>query len=141
MAYAADFEVTFEDDDWSRLEKYFAPDATYEVTGSAMACRLLGPAAIFAGIKKSLDGFDRPLGGRTMELTSEPKVDGGCFDVDWEVTYRKQDAPDYILKGHSRARYADDVIVELVDSYGPEVDDLAAAWIGRYAPEVDPTYT
>ena len=32
-AYAADFEKTFKDDDWSRLERYFAPDATYQVKG------------------------------------------------------------------------------------------------------------
>jgi hypothetical protein len=28
-AYAADFELTFVDDDWSRLEQYFTDDAVY----------------------------------------------------------------------------------------------------------------
>ncbi len=34
-AYAADFEKTYQDDDWKRLEGYFAEDAVYEVMGAA----------------------------------------------------------------------------------------------------------
>ena len=32
-SFAADFEVAVEDDDWSRLEKYLADDATYVNVG------------------------------------------------------------------------------------------------------------
>ena len=31
MEYAADFEKTLGDDDWTRLRRYFADDAVYEV--------------------------------------------------------------------------------------------------------------
>ena len=49
--YAQDFEKTFVDDDWSRLERYFEPDAVYEVRNVPFGCRLEGRAAIFRGIK------------------------------------------------------------------------------------------
>jgi hypothetical protein len=36
QAYAADFERTFVDDDWSRLEQYFTEDATYSTPANGM---------------------------------------------------------------------------------------------------------
>ena len=33
LEYAAAFEATYVDDDWSRLERFFAPDVVYAVTG------------------------------------------------------------------------------------------------------------
>ena len=75
LAYAQDFELTYVDDEWSRLEQYFTPDATYEVTG-VTPCLLIGRAAIFRGIKKSLDGFDRKFTGRHVEVEGAPKVEG-----------------------------------------------------------------
>src|SRR5690349_21367083 len=50
MAYAADFEKTLVDDDWSRLRQYFADDAVYEVKAESFGCKLSGPDAIFKGI-------------------------------------------------------------------------------------------
>lgn len=32
-SYAADFELTFEDDAWARLERYFHPDVAYTREG------------------------------------------------------------------------------------------------------------
>ena len=58
-AYAADFEKTLADDDWSRLPQYFSKDAVYRVESDLFGCELTGPESIFVGMKKSLDGFDR----------------------------------------------------------------------------------
>src|SRR6185369_14569969 len=74
LAYAGDFERTYADDDWSRLYQYFADDAVYEVKATSFGCRLQGPQAIFAGIKKSLDGFDRKFEKRDIEVTSGPEI-------------------------------------------------------------------
>ncbi len=54
--YAAEFELTYKDDDWSRLYPYFTDDAVYEVKAKSFGCKLTGPKAIFAGMKKSRDG-------------------------------------------------------------------------------------
>ena len=44
LDYAQGFELTFDDDDWSRLERHFAPDAVYEVRNMSFACRIASSA-------------------------------------------------------------------------------------------------
>ena len=78
MKYAADFEKTLADDDWTRLRQYFAADAVYEVKSDGFPCKLTGPDAIFKGIKKSLDGFDR----KYLETIQQ-------YFSAWSVSYNK----------------------------------------------------
>lgn len=125
MAYAQDFERTFHDDDWSRLAQYFAPDATYEVRNVQTPCVLRGRDAIFRGIKKSLDGFDRKL-EREVSVAAPPVVDGDTITVDWIGTYARPGAPKLTVRGRSVARYAGDTIVSLVDTFEP--DPAIGAW-------------
>jgi hypothetical protein len=139
MVYARDFEKTLADDDWSRLGQYFAPDAVYEVK-APFGCRLVGPAAIFAGIKKSLDGFDRKFARRDVEVTSGPDVSGDEMQMGWKVVYHKDGIPPFTLRGRSSARYADGKIAHLVDSYEPSVETEFAAWQRETGLELDPTY-
>lgn len=140
MAYAADFEKTLVDDDWSRLRQYFAADAVYQVDAIGFGCKLTGPDAIFKGIKKSLDGFDRKFDGRSVEVTSGPEMDGDTMRMSWAVTYRKAGKTPYVLRGKSSVRYRDGKIVALADSYGPEVDGEAAAWMQQNGITLDPSY-
>src|SRR5688500_17332827 len=99
MEYAQVFEQTFDDDDWSRLTQYFAPDAVYEVRNVPFACRIEGRDAIFRGIKKSLDTFDRQLPKREIEVTEPPVEDGDTMTVGMAVTYKKPGAPPFVLRG------------------------------------------
>jgi hypothetical protein len=140
MAYAGDFEKTLADDDWTRVKPYFADDAVYEVKAS-FGCRLTGPNAICAGIKKSLNGFDRKFDRRDIEVLGQPEVDGDEMRVSWRVVYHKSGLAPYTLEGRSLARYRDGKIVYLSDSYGPEVDAIAAAWQRDNGLELDPSYT
>jgi len=139
-AYAADFEKTLADDDWSRLHDYFAEDAVYAVESEAFPCRLVGRDRIFTGIKKSLDGFDRKFDGRDISITSGPEVDGDEMRVAWSLTYRKEGVPPYTLAGRTRVRYRDGKIVELVDSYAPGAGDAGAAWSRETGIALDPSY-
>ena len=75
------------DDDWSRFRPYFADDAVYEVKSNSFGCKLTGPDAIFTGIKKSLDGFDRQFESRGIDITKGPEIDGDELRADWAVTY------------------------------------------------------
>jgi hypothetical protein len=128
IAYAGDFEKTYVDDDWTRLHQYFAADAVYEVKSTSIGCRLSGPAAIFKGIKKSLDGFDRKFATRDIEVTSGPEVSGDEMQVGWKVTYTKPGVPTFVLRGRSTARYAGDKIAHLCDAYDAAMDAQMAAW-------------
>lgn len=140
MKYAADFEKTLVDDDWARLRQYFADDAVYEVKSDSFGCKLTGPDAIFKGIKKSLDGFDRKFDGRGMEITSGPDVAGETLRAGWAVTYRKAGKAPYVLRGSTEARYRDGKIASLADSYDASVGPEAAAWMQQNGMILDPSY-
>lgn len=142
LAYAGDFEKTLADDDWARLRRYFADDAVYEVQSSAFGCRLVGPSAIFAGMKKSLDGFDRRFRKRDVEITAPPVLDGDELRMGWKVVYHMDGQPSFTLPGRSTVRYAGGQIVYLSDAY----DDAAvsadfAAWQRQTGITLDPSYT
>lgn len=140
IAYALDFEQTYDDDDWSRLEHHFAPDAVYEVRNTAFGCRIEGAPAILRGLKKSLDGFDRRLPKRVIDLVDGPTEDGEVVRVGWTATYTVPGAPSFVLRGRSIARVRDGVIVELADEYPPGLDAEAGTWIAAHAPGADASY-
>ncbi len=140
MAYATDFERTFADDDWTRLRRYFADDAVYDVKAKSFGCHLVGPAAIFAGMKKSLDGFDRRFAKRDIEVTSGPEVSGAEMRMGWKVVYSKEGLPPFVLRGASTVRYANGKIVHLVDSYDPSIETEFADWQRVNGLAVDPSY-
>lgn len=140
LGYAADFEKTYVDDDWSRLEQHFADDAVYRVESDAFGCELTGPQEILAGMKKSLDGFDRRFAEREIALAGEPEIEGDELRVAWTVTYTKGELPPFVLRGASFARMRDGRISLLVDSYDPTVGDELAAWVRETGIEIDPAY-
>jgi hypothetical protein len=140
MQYAADFEKTLADDDWTRLRRWFADDAVYEVQAEGFGCRLQGPDAIFTGMKKSLDGFDRRFDGREIDVTKGPDIDGDALRMEWAVTYRKAGKTPYVLRGRSEVRYRDGKIARLVDSYDASVAAEGAAWMQENGMMLDPSY-
>ena len=141
MAYAGDFEKTLADDDWTRLRRYFADDAVYEVKAEGFGCRLTGPPAIFAGIKKSLDGFDRKFSRRDIEVTSGPEISDDELRMGWKVVYHQDGLPPFVLRGQSSARYAGGKIVYLADSYDPSMGTEFATWQRESGVKLDPSYT
>ena len=140
MEYAQAFEQTFDDDDWSRLTKYFAPDAVYEVKNVPFACRIEGREAIFRGIKKSLDTFDRKLPKRGIEVTEPPVEDGETVTAGMAVTYQKPGAPPLVLRGRVFARYRGDVIVEMRDEYADGVQDAFLKWAPEHGQGLSGSY-
>ena len=140
LAYAGDFEKTLADDDWSRLTQYFNDDAVYEVKAPSFGCKLEGPKAIFAGIKKSLDGFDRRFAERRPEITEPPAEAGDTVSVGWAVTYVKPGAPPFHLRGRSTARYRGERIAHLIDEYPDGMAAEAETWLGAHAPDFDAAY-
>lgn len=140
LRYAADFEQTLADDDWTRLECHFADDAVYRVEGAGFDCQLEGPQAIFAGMKRSLDGFDRAFAAREIALRGEPEVEGDELRAEWTVTYHGEGWPDFVLRGRSFARLRDGRIALLVDSYDENVASEFADWSRETGVRLDPSY-
>lgn len=140
LAYAGDFEKTFKDDDWTRLRQYFADNAVYEVTARTFGCRLSGPSAIFTGIKKSLDGFDRKFEKRDIAVTSAPEIKGDELAMGWTVTYSKAGVPPFALRGRSVVRYGGGKIIYLNDIYEPAMEDEIADWQRATGVSFDASY-
>lgn len=141
MAYAGDFEKTLGDDDWSRVKPHFAADAVYDVKAVSFGCKLTGPEAICAGMKKSLDGFDRKFDRRDIEVVGQPEIDADEMRLSWKVVYHKEGLASYTLPGHSTVRYRDGKIVYLADNYDPGVDETFVAWQRDNGLTLDPSYT
>ena len=144
MDYAAAFEQTYADDDWSRLAQYFSEDACYEVLGGPLACKITGRDAIFAGIKKSIDGLDRRCSDRKLEITDGPDIcvvdDGEELKARWRVIYQYGDAPKMTLPGRTVATISNGVIVAMRDEYDDEEMQPVGAWLLEYGDGLDGSY-
>ncbi len=140
LTYAADFEKTLHDDDWTRLEPFFADDAVYEVEAQSFGCRLSGRKAIFAGMKRSLDNFDRKFSRRRLDITSAPEVSGDEMRVGWKVTYQQADLPEYVIEGRTLARSAGDHIVYLAGAYDPSQDAYLVEYQRTNGVTLEPAY-
>ena len=144
ISYAGAFEQTYSDDDWSRLEIYFSDDAVYEVRGGPLACRLTGPSAIFAGLKKSLDGMDRKSEERTIDVTDGPSVtptdDGEEVSLGWHANYLFPGAGTTGFPGRTVAEVSNGKIVAMRDEYSDEALDNFAQWVLSNNLDIDGSY-
>lgn len=139
-AYAGDFEKTFADDDWGRLEEYFAPNAIYHVEGVPWACEVRGREKIFAAMKKSLDGFDRRMDDRQIEVQGAPEVDDHQVSITGVVRYEKDPYDPIEIVIQIDAEFDDSGrIVNLYDIY-PEGQVEALEFVDRHRDEFDPSY-
>lgn len=141
MAYAADFELSYTDDDWTRVRNHFAEDVVYEVKAESFGCKLVGREAIVAGLKKSLDGFDRRFDTREIELVGEPKIDGEVLSAAWKVHYAKAGYDPFTLRGSSTARCVDGKVLHLMDVYELSAENEFAEWRRSNDLDVNPAYT
>lgn len=143
--YAAAFEQTYADDDWSRLTPFFPENARYEVQGGPFACTITGRDAIFAGLRKSIEGFDRRCSERRLELTEGPDVtpteEGDEVSIAWRVTYQYRDAPEVVLPGRSVFTIADGAIAAMRDEYNDKELEAVGAWMAAYGEGLDGSYT
>ena len=144
MAYAAAFEESYADDQWGRLEAYFPVDAHYVVSGGPFACEIQGRSAMLAGLKKSLDGFDRHFDHRQIELVGAPSVvttdQGDEIQIRWNVHYGKAGAPDVILPGSSVILVHNGRIQQLTDVYVDEELAEIGVWLAEYGEGLDGSY-
>jgi hypothetical protein len=138
-SYAAAFEQTYADDDWSRLAPYFHEDAVYIVRGVSAPCELHGRDRIFAGMRKSLDGFDRRMDERAIVPSAPLVADGDTVTLEGCVRYRRGDAPSSIdLRATIVATYAGGLIVRMEDTF--HLDRPAITWLRAHAADLDGSY-
>jgi hypothetical protein len=131
--YAAAFERTYADDDWARLEPYFAPDARYQVEGGPpLGGAWAGRAQLLDALRASVNALDRRFDERRIELLGAPRTGSDWVEADWRSTYRKAGLPDLVFSGFERAEFSGDQIRILADRLEPGADARIRAYLARY---------
>lgn len=128
LEYAEAFEVTFKDNDWSRLERYFTKEATYD-SGDGEAAH--GRAALMAKLEGAIDGLDRQMDTRALDF-SAPTASGDTVCVDWTVVYTKAGVPDLQIGGKEYARFEGERIAELRDEFDPAAIEGLTGWLSEH---------
>ncbi len=133
LDYAAAFEKTFEDDEWSRLEDFFTEDAVYAVTGGPpLGGRFAGRAALLEQLRKSVDELDRRFDARSVEMLGAPRATAVSISFDWRGTYRLAGHPDLVFGGSERALFEGDRICLLEDTLEAGTDATIQAWMAEH---------
>jgi ketosteroid isomerase-like protein len=141
LRYAQAFEQTYADDDWSRLDEFLAPDVVYRVLGTdGWDCVVEGRQAVYAAIRKFLDGFDRHCTRRVSPGSAPPSVEGDCLRVTGSATYRRGDSDELVLDMELMAEFRDGAIVALSDVYPVATVRRMTPWMARFGQGLDPSY-
>jgi hypothetical protein len=140
LAYFNAFEATYVDDDWSRLEPLFAPDAVYRVSGSGIYdCELRGRDAVFAGLRKFLDGFDRRCTRRLGSL-EPPSFSGDTATIVGVAVYTRDGSPPFEIALREDIEFRDGLITRITDTYdcGWEsgLPEEAQEWMRTYGSDL-----
>jgi len=132
VSYADDFERSYADGDWLRLEAYFASDAVYECREpAALAFRVVGRAAIFERFAAVTAAFDRRFDSRSIRV-GPPTVAGARVSVTGVVVYTLSGAPPLALPFSETATYRGAEIVHLEDASSDAALADVAEWMARY---------
>lgn len=126
LAYAAAFEESFEDDDWSRIAPFFTNDVVYATDTEAR-----GNDAVLEKLKTGVDNFDRRMDKRSISF-DPPSVEGNTLTVKWKVTYEKAGCPDLHISGIEIAEFDGDRIARLSDAFDPEATKAMEGWMAAH---------
>ena len=132
-AYAAAFESSYEDDDWTRLEAFFMPDAAYIVSGGPpLGGRWVGNSEVIEQLRYAVNELDRRFEKRRVEAVGQPEISDTTFEMGWRATYEKKGCPDLVIGGREIATFEGQRIATLVDEMDDGVDESIQEYLARY---------
>ena len=127
-SFAIAFEAAVEDDDWSRLKKYLAEDATdVNVGGPDPKCE--GREAILAYLQQDVANTDRRFDSRTLVALTPPKAEGNRLSRQWRCTYTLAGAPELVVEGEARYRFEGDLIKEIEEEITAKSAQTIEVWM------------
>jgi hypothetical protein len=129
--FARDFETTVADDDWSRLEKYLAEDATYLNVGGPDP-KAEGRGAILDYLHQDVANQDRRFDSRTLEGLTPPEAEGDHLSRRWRSTYTLAGAPDLVVEGEARYLFENGLIKQIEQELTPASMQAYMAWMTKY---------
>ena len=127
--YADAFEVSYEDDDWSRLAQYFTAEATYDSGDGSMAS---GREAVLEKLQGAVNGLDRAMDSRSVTFLQPPTTEGDTVLVNWSARYAKAGLQDVEILGCEYARVEGDCIAQLWDELDSDSVEAFTAWLNAH---------
>ncbi len=129
--FATAFEAAVDDDNWSRLEKYLAEDATYlNVGGPDPKCE--GRDVIIAFLKADVSNTDRRFDTRHLVALGPPTTAEKRLFRQWRCTYTLAGVPDLVLEGEARYLFEDDLIKGIEEELTPASMQTLDDWMRLY---------
>lgn len=133
-AYAAAFEKSYENDDWSLVEPFFTLDAVYDARlDPPLGGHFEGREAILAYFEDILNRFDRRFESREITLLEGPTEKGDSVWIRGSATYRAPGVPDFVLELEETATFDGERICRLEDTYERAMLEKAHDYLDRYA--------
>ena len=126
QAYAADFELAYVDDDWSRVAAHFTKDASYDSGDGSDAA--LGRDAIILKLKEAVDGLDRQMDQRDLQLHGLSS-NGNVVTAEWTIRYTRKGLPTLEVSGSEVAQFSENQMTELRSVINDESLVASATWM------------
>ncbi len=134
-SFAADFEACVADDDWTRLEKYLADDATYQNVGRPEP-KYTGRKAVIDFLKSDVANTDRKFDTRTLVALSPPAVaptsEGDRLSRQWRITYTIAGVPDLVVEGEAQYRFEAGQIKQIEEEVTADSMQRLVEWMEQY---------
>ena len=129
--FAAAFEEAVEDDNWTRLEKYLANDATYLNVGGPDP-KSEGRDTVVAFLKTDVANTDRRFDKRTLTALSSPVTEGDSLSRQWRCTYSLSETPDLVVEGEARYLFENGLIKEIEEEVTSDSMQKLGEWMEKY---------
>ncbi|MEW6644391.1 MAG: nuclear transport factor 2 family protein [Pseudomonadota bacterium] len=133
------FEQIYVNGDWQALAPFFESDVVYEVMNMPFHCVIRGRDAFFAGMQRSIEGFDKHC-IRTMGIDSRIREEGNNVIVNGGMRFEREGAPPFSCRVWEIATYRGDRIERMVDLYEAGSADDFARWMDAWGEGLDPRY-
>jgi len=113
VKYATAFEQGFAANDWGLVDVHFDDQIVWNVGGlpEPLSYHGRGRKEVSAGIKYSVDSFDRRFDKRDPKATKGPISIPGGIHLEWIVTYTRDGVPPFVLKGEEWDLFRDGRLV------------------------------
>jgi len=129
--FAAAFEEAVEDDNWRRLEKYLADDATYFNVGGPDP-KSEGRDAVVAFLKTDVANTDRRFDKRALTALSSPVTEGDSLSRQWRTIYSLSETPDLVVEGEARYLFENGLIKEIEEEVTNDSMQKLGEWMKKY---------
>ena len=141
-AYAAAFEETYVDDDWSRLRPFFTDDAVYvTISDDGTETRFEGIDSVLDGLRDAVNTFDRRFATRKVDVLGDLEQKDGGIVLNWDAQYTTSGAPTLRMAGTEYAIYEGDRIRHLKDVFQAGTTEAIAGWMVEHGDKLTPQKT